>query len=55
MQAFRKKLQQPVTVLEKISEHISVMSDSVEKMINERKKANEIKDTVKWPLLIVIM
>ncbi len=32
-------------VLEKISEHISVMSDSVEKMILERKKANEITHT----------
>lgn len=32
-------------VLEKISEHITVMSDSVEKMIQERKKANEIADT----------
>ncbi len=29
-------------VLEKVSEHIAVMSDSVEKMIEERKKANEL-------------
>jgi glutamine synthetase len=29
-------------VLEKLSEHIAVMSDSVEKMIEERKKANEL-------------
>jgi glutamine synthetase len=32
-------------VLEKISEHINIISDNVEKMIEERKKANEIKDT----------
>ncbi len=32
-------------VLEKISEHINMVSDNVEKMIEERKKANEIKDT----------
>jgi glutamine synthetase len=32
-------------VLEKISEHINIISDNVEKMIGERKKANEIKDT----------
>lgn len=32
-------------VLERISEHIGVISDSVEKMIEERKKANEIADT----------
>ena len=32
-------------VLEKISEHISVISDNVEKMIEERKQANEIADT----------
>jgi glutamine synthetase len=32
-------------VLAKISEHIAVMSDSVEKMIEERKKANEITGT----------
>jgi glutamine synthetase len=32
-------------VLAKISEHIAVMSDSVEKMIEERKKANEITNT----------
>ena len=32
-------------VLEKISEHIGVISDSVEKMIEERKNANEIADT----------
>ncbi len=32
-------------VLERISEHIGVMSDSVEKMIEERKKANEISDS----------
>ena len=32
-------------VLEKISEHINIISDNVEKMIGERKKANEIKDS----------
>jgi len=32
-------------VLEKISEHINMVSDNVEKMIEERKKANEVKDT----------
>jgi glutamine synthetase len=32
-------------ILEQISKHISVMSDSVEKMIEERKKANDIADT----------
>ena len=32
-------------ILEKMSKYISVMSDSVEKMIEERKKANEITDT----------
>ena len=32
-------------VLEKISEHINIISDNVEKMIEERKKANEITDT----------
>jgi glutamine synthetase len=32
-------------VLEKICGHIGVMSDSVEKMIEERKKANEIADS----------
>ena len=32
-------------VLEAISEHINTISDNVEKMIEERKKANEIKDT----------
>ena len=32
-------------VLEAISDHINVISDSVEKMIEERKKANEIADT----------
>ena len=32
-------------VLEKISEHININSDNVEKMIEERKSANEIKDT----------
>jgi glutamine synthetase len=32
-------------VLEAISEHINLISDNVEKMIEERKKANEIKDT----------
>jgi glutamine synthetase len=32
-------------ILERISEHIAVMSDSVEKMIEERKKANEIADS----------
>ncbi len=32
-------------ILERISEHILVMSDNVEKMIEERKKANEIADT----------
>lgn len=32
-------------LLEKISGHISVMSDAVEKMINERKKANEINNS----------
>ena len=32
-------------VLEKISEHVNIISDNVEKMIEERKKANEIKDT----------
>jgi glutamine synthetase len=32
-------------VLEMISEHINIISDNVEKMIEERKKANEIKDT----------
>ena len=29
-------------ILEKISEHVNIISDSVEKMIEERKKANEI-------------
>ena len=32
-------------ILENISKHIAVMSDCVEKMIDERKKANEIADT----------
>ena len=32
-------------VLEKISEHINLISDNVEQMIEERKKANEITDT----------
>lgn len=32
-------------ILEKISEHVNTISDNVEKMIEERKKANEIKDT----------
>jgi glutamine synthetase len=32
-------------VLQKISEHINIVSDNVEKMIEERKKANELKDT----------
>lgn len=32
-------------VLEKISEHINIVSDNVEKMIGERKKANELTDT----------
>ncbi|MBP6432699.1 MAG: glutamine synthetase III [Ferruginibacter sp.] len=32
-------------VLEKVSEHISIMSDSVEKMIAERKKANELTNS----------
>lgn len=32
-------------VLEKISEHINIISDNVEKMIEERKVANEIADT----------
>ena len=32
-------------VLEKISEHIGIISEGVEKMIAERKTANEIKDT----------
>ena len=31
--------------MEKISEHVNIISDNVEKMIEERKKANEIKDT----------
>ncbi len=34
-----------VQVLTRICEHIGVMSDSVEKMIEERKKANEIADS----------
>ena len=34
-------------ILEQISNHVSVMSDSVEKMIEERKKANEITDSRK--------
>ncbi len=34
-------------ILEQISKHIAVMSDSVEKMIEERKKANEISDSRK--------
>ena len=33
------------TVLEKISEHIGIISEGVEKMIEERKISNEIKDT----------
>jgi len=32
-------------VLAKISEHINMISDNVEKMIEARKKANELKDT----------
>jgi glutamine synthetase len=32
-------------VLEKISEHIGIISDGVEKMIEERRNANEIADT----------
>ena len=32
-------------VLEAISDHINAISDNVEKMIEERKKANEIEDT----------
>ena len=32
-------------ILERLSEHITIMSDSVEKMIEERKKANEISDS----------
>ena len=32
-------------VLTKVSEHITVMSDSVEKMIEERKKANELTNS----------
>ena len=32
-------------VLEKISEHIGIISDNVEKMIEERKNANEITDS----------
>lgn len=32
-------------ILEQISNHVSVMSDSVEKMIEERKKANELSDS----------
>jgi glutamine synthetase len=36
-----------VQLLEAISNHITVMSDSVEKMIEERKKANDIADTRK--------
>jgi glutamine synthetase len=32
-------------VLETISNHINIVSDNVEKMIEERKKANELKDT----------
>ncbi len=32
-------------VLTKVSEHIAVMSDSVEKMIEERKKANELTNS----------
>jgi glutamine synthetase len=32
-------------LLETISEHINIISDNVEQMIEERKKANEIKDT----------
>lgn len=32
-------------VLEKISEHVNIISDNVEKMIEERKRANEIADT----------
>ncbi len=31
-------------ILEKISEHVNIISDNVEKMIEERKKANEIED-----------
>lgn len=34
-----------VQILEQISIHVSTMSDSVEKMIEERKKANEIGDS----------
>jgi glutamine synthetase len=34
-------------ILEKISEHIQVISDSVEQMIEERKKANDMTDTRK--------
>ncbi len=37
-------------VLTAISEHINVVSDNVEKMIEERKKANEIKDTRKMAI-----
>lgn len=32
-------------ILERVCEHVSVMSDSVEQMIEERKKANEIADS----------
>jgi glutamine synthetase len=42
-EAYANQLQ----VLEAISKHISIMSDSVEKMIEERKKANDIADTRK--------
>ena len=34
-------------ILEKISEHINIISDNVEKMIEERKKTNEIADNRK--------
>ena len=34
-----------IQILEKISEHVNTISDNVEKMIEERKKANEIADT----------
>ena len=39
--AYAKQLQ----VLTKVSEHIAVMSNSVEKMIEERKKANELTNS----------
>lgn len=41
----QKMFANQVQILGKISEHIQVISDSVEKMIEERKKANNIENT----------